>query len=198
MKTLALTGGVGMGKSTAERLLREGGVPVVDTDVLARQVVEPGQPALDEIRRVFGAEVIDTGGQLRRDELARRVFADPHAREQLEAITHPRIRELWRAQLAAWRAEGRPLAVAVIPLLFETGAEKEFDAVICVACSPHSQHQRLQSRGWNADQIRQRIGAQWPVEKKTTLADYVVWSEGTLDVLADQLDRILKLARESP
>ena len=194
MKTLALTGGVGMGKSTAERLLRERGVPVVDADVLARQVVEPGQPALDEIRRVFGAEVIDTDGQLRRDELARRVFADPKARGQLEAITHPRIREMWRAQLAVWRAEGQSLAVVVIPLLFETGAEKEFDAVICVACSSQTQCQRLQARDWNADQIRQRIGAQWPVEKKTALADYVVWSEGGLDVLADQLERILKLA----
>jgi len=197
MKTLALTGGVGMGKSTAERLLRERGVPVVDTDVLARRVVEPGQPALEEIQRAFGPEVIGLDGQLRRDELARRVFADPRAREELGDITHPRIREMWRAQLAAWRAEGRPLAVVVIPLLFETGAEKEFDAVICVACSPQTQRQRLQARGWNAEQIRQRINAQWPTEKKMALADHVVWSEGGLDVLAEQLDRILTLAGSS-
>jgi dephospho-CoA kinase len=191
VKLIGLTGGVGMGKSAAERLLRERGVPVVDTDVLARLVVEPGQPALEEIQQAFGPEVIGTDGQLRRDELARRVFADPSAREQLEAITHPRIRERWRAQVAAWRAKGHPVAVVVIPLLFETGAEAEFKAVICVACTPQTQRQRLQARGWSGEQIRQRINAQWPVERKVALADYVVWSEGGLDVLAEQLERIL-------
>jgi dephospho-CoA kinase len=193
MKFFGLTGGVGMGKTAAERLLRERGVPVVDTDALARQVVEPGQPALDEIQRVFGAEVIDTDGQLRREELARLVFADPAARQQLEAITHPRIRELWRAQVENWREQGCPAAVVAIPLLFETKAEADFDAVICVACTAQTQQRRLQERGWTAEQVRQRIAAQWPVEKKMALADYVVWSEGGLEVLASQLERILAL-----
>jgi dephospho-CoA kinase len=193
MKIFGLTGGVGMGKSAAERLLRERGVPVVDTDLLARLVVEPGQPALEDIQHAFGPEVIDTDGRLRRDELARRVFADPSAREQLEAITHPRIRERWRAQVEAWRAEGQPLAVVVIPLLFETGAAAEFDAVICIACTPQTQRQRLQARGWSAEQIHQRINAQWPAEKKMMLADYVVWAEGDLGVLAQQLMRVPSL-----
>lgn len=194
MKLFGLTGGVGMGKSTAERLLRERGVPVVDTDGLARQVVEPGQPAWDEIQRVFGPEVIASDGQLLREEMARRVFADAVARQQLEAITHPRIRELWRAQAAAWRAEGKPLAVVAIPLLFEVGAEQEFDAVLCVACTAQTQQQRLRERGWSAEQIQQRIAAQWPVEKKMERADYVVWNESGLDVLASQLERALELA----
>ncbi len=193
MKLFGLTGGVGMGKTAAERLLRERGVPVVDTDLLARQVVEPGQPALDEIQRVFGPEVIDTDGQLRREELARLVFADLGARQQLEAITHPRIRGLWQAQVEAWRAKARPAAVVAIPLLFETKAETEFDSVICVGCTPQTQQRRLQERGWTTEQVRQRIAAQWPVEKKMALADHVLWNEGGLEVLATQLERILDL-----
>ena len=183
-----------MGKTAAEHLLRERGVSVVDTDLLARQVVEPGQPALDEIRQRFGSEVIDTDGQLRRQELARRVFADAEARQQLEAITHPRIRELWQTQVDAWRKEGRPVAVVAIPLLFETKAEAEFDAVICVACTAQTQQRRLQERGWTTEQIHQRIAAQWPIEKKMAVADYVAWSEGGLEVLASQLERVLGLA----
>src|SRR5512137_799134 len=111
MRVLGLTGGVGMGKSTSAQLLCDRGVPVVDTDDLARQVVAPGQPALAEVREAFGADVVGPDGQLRRDELAQRVFADAAARTRLEQILHPRIRALWRAQVETWRTEGRPLAV---------------------------------------------------------------------------------------
>jgi len=193
VKTVGLTGGVGMGKSAVTELLRRRGVPVVDTDLLARQVVEPGQPALAEIVRFFGPEVLDAEGRLRREELARRVFADPPARWQLEAITHPRIRALWRAQADAWRAEGKPLGIVAIPLLFETGMEAQFDAVLCVACTPQTQRQRLQQRGWTAEQIEQRLAAQWPVEHKLALSDYVLWSEGQLEVLDAQIERVLPL-----
>jgi dephospho-CoA kinase len=191
MKVVGLTGGVGMGKSTAAQLLRSRGAAVVDTDDLARQVVEPGQPALAEVREAFGAEIVGPDGRLRRDELARRVFADPAARQRLEALLHPPIRALWRAQVETWRAEGRPLAVIVIPLLFETKAEAELDATICVACSAATQHQRLLARGWSPEHIEQRLQAQWPVETKMACADYVVWTEAGLDVHAMQIERIL-------
>jgi dephospho-CoA kinase len=192
MKVLGLTGGIGMGKSTSAQLLRVRGVPVVDTDDLARQVVEPGQPALAEVREAFGAEMVGPDGQLRRDKLARRVFADPAARHRLEDILHRRIRALWRAQVESWRAEGLPVAVVVIPLLFETKAEAEVDATICVACSAATQRQRLQARGWPPEQIEQRLEAQWPVEKKMTAAHYVVWTEGSLDAHAAQIEQILR------
>jgi dephospho-CoA kinase len=191
MKVVGLTGGVGMGKSTAAQLLRSRGAAVVDTDDLARQVVEPGQPALAEVREAFGAEIVGPDGRLRRDELAWRVFADPAARQRLEALLHPPIRALWRAQVETWRAEGRPLAVIVIPLLFETKAEAELDATICVACSAATQHQRLLARGWSPEHIEQRLQAQWPVETKMACADYVVWTEAGLDVHAMQIERIL-------
>jgi dephospho-CoA kinase len=192
MKVVGLTGGIGMGKSASAQLLRGRGVPVVDTDDLARQIVEPDQPALAEIVAAFGPQIVGPDGRLRRAELARRVFADPAARRRLEAILHPRIRVLWRAQAETWRAEGHPLAVVVIPLLFETKAEAELDATICVACSAATQQQRLQARGWPPEQIEQRLQAQWPVETKIARADYLVWTEADLDVHAAQIERILR------
>ncbi len=191
MRSLGLTGGIGMGKSAAADWFRGRGVPVVDSDVLARQVVEPGQPALEEIRRAFGSTVISPEGELDRKALAAIVFADPAARQRLEVITHPRIRQLWRSQFETWRAGRRAVVVAVVPLLFEVHAESEFDATICVACSAATQRQRLLVRGWTAEQVEQRIVAQWPAEQKLALADYAVWTEGCLEVLAAQLDRLL-------
>ena len=201
MKLCGLTGGVGMGKSTTAGFLREHGAQIVDTDELARQLVQPGLPALAEIQKVFGKQVISSAGELRRDELAKIVFADPAARKQLEAILHPRIREQWLSQIEAWRAapkrsdggrgEDRRLAVVVIPLLFETGAEAHFDKITCVACSAASQHERLLARGWTPEQIRQRNAAQMPVEQKIVRADFVVWTEGTLAAHVQQIERIL-------
>ena len=195
MVLLGLTGGIGMGKSACAQLLRARSVPVVDTDEVAREVVEPGQSALEDIRRAFGPSVFGSDGCLLRDQLARRVFAVPEARTQLEAILHPRIRERWHAQAATWRNEGRPLAVVEIPLLFETGAQQEFDATICVACSAATQRDRLLARHWSPEEIEQRLRAQWTPEAKMARADYVIWSEGSLDVHAQQLERILSRFR---
>lgn len=191
MKVIGLTGGIGMGKSACAQLLRDRGVAVVDTDDLARQVVEPGQPALQAVLAAFGPEAIGSDGRLRRDWLAQRVFADLAARRRLEAILHPRIRDCWRAQVEQWRAEGRPIAVVVIPLLFETGAEKELDVTICVACSPATQLQRLRARGWSDEEINSRTAAQLPAGQKVAKANYVIWAEAGLDVHAAQLDRII-------
>src|SRR5689334_8516826 len=160
MKLFGLTGGIGMGKSTAAEILRQRGVPVIDTDQLARDVVQPGQPALEEIKLAFGNELVDVRGCLRRDRLAEIVFSDPAAREKLESITHPRIRALWGKEVEGWRAQHQPVGAVIIPLLFETHAEKEFDSTICVACSAATQQKRLQERGWTPEQIEQRVAAQ--------------------------------------
>jgi dephospho-CoA kinase len=191
MKTYGLTGGMGMGKSTSGRILGDRGLAVVDTDVIARELVEPGRPALPEIQEAFGPGLLDADGRLRRDELARLVFGDAQARKRLENILHPRIRAVWREQLDQWRSEGRDRAVVIIPLLHETDAAAHFDVVICVACSAATQWQRLQARGWNAGQIQQRLDAQWPAERKVELSDRVVWTEAGLDVHAAQLARII-------
>lgn len=191
MKVYGLTGGVGMGKSTSSELLRERGVAIVDTDVVARQLVEPGQPALAEIQAVFGPGIVNAEGKLQRGELARIVFDDATARRRLENVLHPRIRAIWKGEIQKWRAEGLPRAVVVIPLLFETKAEDCFDATICVACTRHSQQVRLLARGWEDEHIKKRIQAQWPIEKKMALADYVVWTEGDMEAHAEQLGRII-------
>ncbi|MGD1089337.1 MAG: dephospho-CoA kinase [Verrucomicrobiota bacterium] len=191
MKSFGLTGGVGMGKSTTAGFLRAREVPVMDTDELARELVQPGQAALAEIQTAFGKNLLAADGQLRRDELARIVFADPAARKKLEAILHPRIRERWLAQIKTWRGENRPLAVVVIPLLFETQAESQFNKIICVACSAASQRERLLARGWTPEQIQQRIAAQMPVEQKIARSHFVIWTEGGLENHAQQLERIL-------
>lgn len=180
-----------MGKTTAANLLAQRGVGVVDTDELAHQLTAPGQPALEEIKAVFGDAMVGSDGSLRRAELARLVFADPTARLKLEAILHPRIRNRWLAQLQTWRTEGRPQAVVVIPLLFETNAAEQFDCTICVACSTATQKQRLSARGWSAEQVAGRISAQLPIGKKMELADHVVWTEGEESVLGEQLARII-------
>lgn len=191
MISLGLTGGIGMGKSTAADLLARRGVPVVDTDQLARDLVAPGQPVLAEIRTQFGPEMLAADGSLNRTAMARRVFGDPQERQRLEALLHPLIRAAWHARLAAWSRAGEALAVVVIPLLFEVGAEAELDLTLCVACSASTQRERLLVRGWNEADIAARLAAQWPAERKLALARYGIWNEGRQEVLAAQLDRIL-------
>src|ERR1041384_3154549 len=177
MQLLALTGGVGMGKSTTTDFLRTRKIPVADTDLIARQLVEPGQPGLAEIQNLFGPEVIDATGRLDRPKLARLVFSNPDRRQKLEAVLHPRIRDIWQEQVGEWTRENRPVAVVVIPLLFETNAPPLFDAVICVACTEQSQRVRLRQRGWSDEEIQQRVDAQWPIQKKMAQADFLIWTE---------------------
>jgi dephospho-CoA kinase len=191
MKTFGLTGGVGMGKSTAAEFLRARGAQVVDTDELARQLVQPGEAALAEIQNVFGKKIISGDGRLRRDELAGIVFADSAARKKLEEILHPKIRDRWLAQIETWRRENQKWAVVVIPLLFETQAESQFDKIICVACSAANRQKRLLERGWTPEQIQQRIAAQMPVDRKIALSDFVVWTDADLESHSAQLDLIL-------
>ena len=191
MKLCGLTGGVGMGKSTAAGFFLQLGARVVDTDELARELVRPGQPALVEIRHEFGHGIVAADGKLKRGALARLVFSDAGSRKKLEAILHPRIREGWQAQVKLWRQESCSLALVVIPLLFETAAESHFEKIICVACSPAAQRERLFARGWNADQVRQRIGAQLPVEQKIAGSHFILWTEGLPAVHRQQVGRIL-------
>jgi dephospho-CoA kinase len=192
MKLCGLTGGVGMGKSTAAGFFSQFGARVVDTDELARELVQPGQPALAEIRLEFGDNSMAADGQLKRNELARLVFADSAARQKLEAILHPRIRARWQAQVEHWRRENLPLALVVIPLLFETAAENHFDKIICVACSPVGQRERLLARGWPADQIAGRLAAQLPTESKLARSHFVIWTEGALAGHRRQADEIFR------
>jgi dephospho-CoA kinase len=189
-RVIGITGGVGMGKSTTAKLLREQGVPVVDSDDLARRVVAAGEPALAEIADTFGAEFLDSKCKLDRGKMAAYIFGNDAERKKLESIIHPRVRELWMMQIETWRADNIPLGVVVIPLLFEVGAEGEFDSVICIACTGNTQRERLHAREWDDAQIDARIAAQMEVTEKIKRADQVVWAEGDISLLREQLQRI--------
>ncbi len=191
MKLFGITGGIAMGKSTAGELLQRRGVPVADTDVLARRVVEPGQPAQAEIRARFGPAILLPDGTLDRAHLAQCVFSDPAARADLESILHPRIRVLWMAEVHNWRVAGHACAAVIIPLLFETNAQSLFDHTLCVACGEATQALRLRHRGWDEAHCRRRIQAQWPVEQKIAQSDFLVWTDTTLEAHAAQLLKII-------
>lgn len=191
MTLYGITGGIGMGKSTSARLLVDWHVPVVDTDLLARELVQPGQPALAEIVTAFGPHLLDSQGQLRRKALGEIVFASEEKRRQLESILHPRIRTAWLESVRHWRKAAHPAGAIVIPLLFETDAANEFDCVICVACQPGTQHKRLAARGWSPAEIDRRNASQWPVQKKNDAARHVIWTEPSIEIHAAQLSRIL-------
>lgn len=191
MFRIAITGGMGMGKSTAARVLAEMGLSVIEADELAREVVEPGQPAHAEIMRQFGSRFFDARGRLRRDAMAELIFTDPDARRRLEAIVHPAVWQAWQTRLAELRQRECTLVVAVVPLLFEVGWSKEFDSVWCVACARQTQITRLTRRGLTMAQIEARLHAQWPIERKMELADHVIWTEGCLELYKAQLERIL-------
>ena len=110
----------------------------------------------------------------------------------IDIAVHPRVRERWLAQIEIWRKENYPLAIVVIPLLFETHAESHFDKIICAACSAASQKKRLFERGWALEQINQRIAAQMPVEEKIARSHFVIWTEGDLKNHEQQLERVLQ------
>ena len=190
-RVLGLTCGVGMGKSTAARLLKKVGLPVVDSDDLAREAVHPGTEGLAEIADEFGEGFLKADGSLDRDKMASKVFQDEAARKRLEAIIHPRVRTVWEKQIDQWREQKRPVGVVVIPLLFEVDLQDSFDAVLCVACTANTQRARLRERNWDDAQITARIAAQMDIAQKMDLADHVLWNEGAPELLMDQMKEIL-------
>lgn len=191
MRRIALTGGIATGKSYVARTLRALGVPVIDADVLARAVVERGTPALAAIRARFGDDVTQPDGTLDRKRLADIVFRDPAARRDLEAITHPAVRAGIEAFFASLPQE-TAFAVADIPLLYETGREKDFDRVIVAACPPDMQIARVMSRdGATREEAERRLAAQLPIDEKVGRADDVIWTTGTHEETDKQVSRVV-------
>jgi dephospho-CoA kinase len=188
MLRVGLTGGIASGKSAVARGLREGlGLPGIDADQVARRVVEPGRTAFGEVVARFGAAVVGPDGRLDRAELGRIVFADPAARAELEAITHPRIIEETAAWLEARAREGALVAVFETPLLFEAHLEGLFDFVVVVVSSVEAQLARSAARDGLAElEVRARLAAQLPAEDKARRAQFVLRNDGTLDDLAVQ------------
>src|SRR5579884_2905149 len=165
MRLIGLTGGIGSGKSTVDRMLAARGAALVAAALLAREVVEPGRPALAEIAAEFGAGMLLPGGGLDRAALGAVVFADAARRERLNAITHPRVRELMRERVAAALATAAPLVVVDVPLLFEGGLESQFEGVLLVWVPPEVQLARLVERdGMAESEARARVAAQMRID----------------------------------
>lgn len=197
MHLVGLTGGIGSGKSTVARLLADRGAIVVDADQVAREVVEPGEPALDEIAERFGAHVIDPNGRLDRAAVAAIVFDDVQARRDLEAITHPRISEAITARIAeaqaAEDADGRTRTVVVDhPLLVESGTAAGFPTVIVVVAPEEERIRRLvEHRRMDESDARARVAAQASDDTRRAAATHVIDNAGTPDDLVPQVDAVL-------
>ena len=185
---IGLTGGIACGKSTVANLFVALGVTLVDTDLLAREVVEPGSPLLGEIARHFGAQVLQKDGSLDRAILRQRVFANPAERQWLEQLTHPAIRELTDARCEA--ATG-PYVMVAIPLLVETRGAARFDRVLVVDCEPELQLARLQARdGMTREQAQRMLAAQATREQRLAVADDVILNNGDIAALRDQVEKL--------
>lgn len=187
-----LTGGIGSGKSAVAGRLRDRGLPVIDADELAREVVRPGSPGLAEIVATFGQGVLDARGELDRKKLASIVFADSALRERLNAITHPRVRDLFIERALELGARGEPLACYEVPLLVESGLADALRPLVVVSASEATQLERAARRdGASRDHVRARIQAQMPLADKVELADFVIENEGSLEDLRARADAVL-------
>jgi dephospho-CoA kinase len=193
-RILGLTGGIASGKSTVSGLFRELGAQVICADDLARQVVRPGAPALGEIARVFGAEYLTGNGELNRSRMGELVFADPDARQKLEAILHPRIRQAFTDQVAVFlQADPKAVIVYDAPLLLEVNADLEVAKVVLVQVPRAVQVDRLMSRdNLSQEQAMQRIDAQMAPELRRARADEILDGQAPLEVLRVRLKEIMR------
>lgn len=193
MLRVALTGGIATGKSYCLARFASFGVPVIDADQLARDAVARGSRALDEVTARFGPAILRSDGSLDRASLGRIVFNDRAARADLEAIVHP---EVYR-RISEWLATLPPrtrVAIADIPLLFETGHTHDFDRVVVVACDPREQLRRIIARdGLSERDARARLDSQWPIEEKEARADYVIKTDGSVADTDSQVRTVYEL-----
>ena len=188
MLVIGLTGGIGSGKSTVTRLFEKRNVPVIDTDVIARELVKPGEEALNEIIKAFGDSVIKESGELDRQALANISFQNEDARKQLEAILHPRIRKSMNERINNVSA---PYVIAVIPLLIETGQTDQVDHILVVDCPEEIQIQRIRQRD-NRDeqQIQKILAAQSSRQTRLDMADDVIENQGDISDLDAKIEKL--------
>ncbi len=191
MKTIGLTGNIATGKSTVAQWFRDQGIPVVDADELARQVVAPGTVGLEAVLRRFPSAQ-GTDGSLNREALAAQIFNDAEARMALNAITHPLIRQLGQQALDTYRQQGKSLAIYDAALLIENNLQHHFDAVVVVVCDAPIQLERLMRRnGLTEAQAQSRISAQMPQDEKRKHADFVIDNSGPLEQTHAQCQKVL-------
>ncbi len=199
-RTAALTGGIASGKSTVLAMFREFGAYVLDADVIARQVVEPHQPAWHEIIKVFGREIIHKNGTLDRKQLGALIFCSPEKRQLLERIIHPRvIAEIDRQEAALRRMLPDAVVVVDVPLLIEANMHSEYRTIVVVYVPEDIQMQRLMLRdGLSVKDARQRLAAQMPLTEKQNYATHVIDNTGTMSKTREQAEKIFHAIRNTP
>ena len=200
MKIIGLTGGIGSGKSTVARSLQEHGFPLVDADLIAREIVEPGQPALAELTKEFGADILNADGSLDRGLLASRAFTNKDTTQRLNNITHPRINQRTQELFDEARENGAEAVIYDMPLLIDKGLHKDMDATIVVHAAEHVRLERLSTkRGLDVDDVRRRINAQIDDETRKQHADILLDNNGTEEDLTKQIaeavDKIKQLTK---
>ena len=191
MLKIGLTGGIGCGKSTAVKRFRDLGIPIVDADIVAREVVQAGQPALQAIAELFGDAALLADGSLNRAWLRQTVFNDTERLRQLEAILHPRIREAIVRDMTAAMAAGSPYVVVDVPLLFEKHYDTLFDRVLVIDCLPAQQHERVSQRdGSTIELVESIMQRQIPRDERLFRADDIIENVGSLADFNNKVDTL--------
>jgi dephospho-CoA kinase len=199
MLRLGLTGGIASGKSAVAAMLREMGFAVLDADSLAHRLIEPGNPAYDEVLREFGQAVLAPGGRVDRAKLSAIVFNDRARLDRLNAIVHPRVTEIVFRQFAEWERNGtRDAAFVEAALLIESGIHKTLDGLVVAWCEPQQQLERLVVRGLSEAEARRRIAAQLPVAEKLRLATEKIDCSGSLEQTRLQVQTLAGKLRRAP
>jgi dephospho-CoA kinase len=190
---VGLTGGIASGKSTVDRIFRESGIPVICADELAREAVQQGSPALEEIRRTFGDEFLDETGNLNRVAMAQLIFRDPRKRKVLESIVHPIVAERRRTLIEEFSGQGHLFVVVDVPLLYESAWKEHFDIIIVVYVPAAVQKLRLIERDkMTHAEASGRLDAQMNIEVKKELADVLIDNTSSLDHTREQVLKIIK------
>lgn len=193
MKRIGLTGGIGSGKSTVAAMLADAGFAVVDADQIAREIMEPGSPVLDEVTEVFGADLIDADGALDRGELARRAFATKDETAKLNAITHPAIREESKRRFAEAEARGERACIYDMPLLVDLGLNNDMDLTVVVDVDVEERVRRLvEKRGLDEADARARIAQQIDDATRNAAADVLIDNNGALEDLEPQVAKLVE------
>ena len=182
MLRMGLTGGIASGKSAVAAMLREMGFLVIEADMVAHKLIDPGQPAHDEVLREFGADLADASGRIDRAKLASIVFADPAKLAKLNKIIHPRVEEIVFRQFAEWERTGvRDAAFVEAALLVEAGIAQKLDGLVVTYCEPELQLERMRARGMSEIEAKRRLAAQMPVGEKLRYATEKIDCSGTLE-----------------
>jgi dephospho-CoA kinase len=198
MLRLGLTGGIASGKSAVAAMLREMGFSVLDADSLAHKLIEPGQPAYDEVLREFSPSITDASGRVDRAKLAAVVFTDRAKLDRLNAIVHPRVAEVISRQFEEWRRQGtRDAAFVEAALIVEAGIHKVLDGLVVAWCTPEQQFERLRARGLSEAEARRRIAAQLPVEEKLRYATEKIDCSGSIEQTRRQVEALAAKLRRS-